>query len=755
MDKRREAALDYHSQGRPGKIEVVPTKPVNTARELSLAYSPGVAEPCLEIHKNPDDVFRYTARGNLVAVVSNGTAVLGLGNIGPMAAKPVMEGKGVLFKKFAGIDVFDIEVASEDPEEIIKFCQLLEPTVGGINLEDIGAPECFVIEQRLAETTDIPVFHDDQHGTAIIGGAALVNALEVTGKKIEDVRVVFSGAGASALATAAHIIKLGVDPENIFIADSQGVIYEGRKEVVNEYKARFARNTPFRTLADAMAGADVFIGLSVKGIVDADMVASMAKDPIIFALANPDPEITPEEVAEIRDDAIMATGRSDYPNQVNNVLGFPFIFRGALDVRARAINDEMKLAATHALAGLAREPVPEDVTRAYGGEEFEFGPEYLIPTPFDSRVLFYVAPAVAKAAMESGVARVELDLDEYRDRLRASLGPGREVMRGMVNRARRDPQRVVLIDGYNLQVIQAASQIVEEGIARPILIGRRGKLEEIGELHGISLDGVEMVHPVDDEETRHRYAAELYRMRLRKGLTEAEARSKMYQPQYYGSIMVHLGDADAMVGGIELHYAEMLRPALQILGRAEGVSRAAALYMLALPNRQLLFFADTAVNIDPDADALAEIAVLTAGFVEELGLKPRIAMISFSNFGSASHEETKKVRAAVKLVRERRPDLEVDGEMQADTAVNWSTLSTTYPFTELTGPANVLVFPTLTAANVSYKLLDELSDAEAIGPVLLGMSRPVNFLQRGATVDDVINLVTLACVDSQSRSAQN
>ncbi|MEE8148288.1 MAG: phosphate acyltransferase, partial [Longimicrobiales bacterium] len=436
-------------------------------------------------------------------------------------------------------------------------------------------------------------------------------------------------------------------------------------------------------------------------------------------------------------------------------LGFPFIFRGALDVRARAINDEMKLAATHALAGLAREPLPEDVTRAYGGEEFEFGREYLIPTPFDSRVLLYVAPAVAKAAMDSGVARVQLDLDEYRDRLRASLGPGREVMRGMVNRARRDPRRVVLIDGYNLQVIQACAQIVEEGIARPILIGRRGKLEAISELHGISLDGVEIVHPVDDEETRHRYAAELYRMRLRKGLTEAEARSKMYQPQYYGGIMVHLGDADAMVGGIELHYAEMLRPALQILGRAEGVSRAAALYMLALPNRQLLFFADTAVNIDPDADALAEIAVLTAGFVEELGLKPRIAMISFSNFGSASHEETKKVRAAVKLVRERRPDLEVDGEMQADTAVNWSTLSKTYPFTELTGPANVLVFPTLTAANVSYKLLDELSDAEAIGPVLLGMSRPVNFLQRGATVDDVINLVTLACVDSQSRSAQN
>ena len=692
MDARSKAALEYHTTGRPGKIEVIPTKALNTERELSLAYSPGVAAPCLAIRDEPDAVFKYTARGNLVAVVSNGTAVLGLGNIGPGASKPVMEGKGVLFKKFAGIDVFDLEVGSEDPEDVIRFCELLEPTVAGINLEDIRSPDCFIIEERL-QALDIPVFHDDQHGTAIIATAALLNALEITGKKASKVRVVFSGAGASAISTAELFTRMGVARDHLIFVDREGVIHAGRKKGMNEYKARFAVDTDRSTLAEAMDGADVFVGLSVRGVVTREMVASMAKRPIVFALANPDPEITPEEVAEVRDDAIMATGRSDYPNQVNNVLGFPFLFRGALDVRARAINHEMMSAATRALAELAKASVPQSVAAAYGGEVFEFGPEYLIPKPFDPRVLFYVAPAVAKAAMDSGVARVSIDVEQYEDGLKASLGPGGEVMRGLIDRARKRPMRVVLADGYNERVIRAAQEIVEEGIAVPVLVGREAKINDIVELHGLDLEGVEIVHPIVNDEVRHEYAEALYTSRERKGLTRAEARSRMYQPGYFAGMMVRQGDADAMVGGIESHYSELIRPALEVLGRAEGVRKVAAMYVVALRDRELLFFGDTAVNISPDADTLRDIALLTAGFVEKLGIRPRIAMLSFSNFGSVRHPEAEKVRQAVEHLKKLQPEMEIDGEMQADTALNTEILRSRYPFSDLKKAANVLIFP--------------------------------------------------------------
>jgi malate dehydrogenase (oxaloacetate-decarboxylating)(NADP+) len=755
MVDRRKEALDYHERGRPGKIEVVPTKSVATQHDLALAYSPGVAEPCREIHKNPDDVFRYTGRGNLVAVVSNGTAVLGLGNIGPLAAKPVMEGKGVLFKSFAGIDVFDIEVGSEDAQDVIRFCELLEPTVGGINLEDISAPECFVIERALKTALDIPVFHDDQHGTAIIAAAALINALEIAGKGIGDVRVVFSGAGASALSTVEHLQRLGVPKDHVLIVDTTGVLYRGREEGMNEYKEPFAVETDKRTLTEALEGADVFVGLSVKGLMTQEMVASMARDPIIFALANPDPEILPEEVAEVRDDAIMATGRSDYPNQVNNVLGFPFIFRGALDVRSRGINPEMMLAATHALADLARAEVPDAVRGAYEDSEISFGRDYLIPKPFDHRVLFHVAPAVAKAAMESGVARIELDLDEYRDRLRASLGPGREVMRWMTNRARRKPARVVFPEGHNDTVIRAAAQMVEDGMCRPVLLGRPPRLAEKAEMLGVSLNGIEIVYAAECEDRREEFAQKLFRKRGRKGLTAAEAEWNLYKPIYFAASMLEAGEVDALVSGIEANYAEALRPCLQVIGpKPGGTGRVAGLYMIAFPNRELLFFADTTVNIEPDAHALAEIAIQTAEFVQDLGIRPRIAMVSFSNFGSVAHDESRRVAAAVDIVRSMRPELEVDGEMQADTAVDADKLRKIYPFSYLEGAANVLVFSRLSAANSAYKLLDMLGGADVIGPVLLGMAKPVHILQRGCSLQDVVNLATVASVDSQARNEQ-
>jgi len=751
----KQDALDYHTMGgKPGKIEVVATKPMATQRELSLAYSPGVADPCLEIEKNPDDAYLYTAKGNLVAVVSNGTAVLGLGNIGALAGKPVMEGKGVLFKRFAGIDVFDIELDTEDPDEIIRTCQLLEPTFGGINLEDIKAPECFRIEQTLKETMSIPVFHDDQHGTAIIGAAGLLNALEVVGKKPEDVRVVFSGAGASALSSARHFMRLGVKHENMMMCDSKGVIFKGRTEGMNEYKDEWAVETEARSLDDAMNGADVFIGLSVAGMVSKEMVASMADNPIIFALANPTPEITPEEVAEVRSDAIMATGRSDYANQVNNVLGFPFIFRGALDVRARSVTPNMMVAATMALADLARQEVPESVILAYGGDPIEFGRDYIIPKPFDPRVLFYVSPAVAKAAMEDGVSRIELDLDEYRDRLKASLSPGMEVMQRMVSKARRNPKRVVLPDGFSDRILRAASNVVEEGVAVPIIIGKPDQIRARAEGLGIDLTGVEIVHPSDEEEKREQYAQAFYRRRLRRGLTLAEARDQMSRSLHFAGMMVREGDADAMVAGVESNYPETIRPALQVVGRAEGVRHAAGLYMIALPDKRLLFFADTTVNIDPDTDTLAEIALLAAGFVQDLGIEPRVAMLSFSNFGSAPHPFSDKMAKAVIRIKELAPGLEVDGEMQADAAVNYEILQNIYPFSTLKGPANVLVFPNLGAANTAYKLISQIGGAEAIGPILLGMRRPVHVLQRGGTVQDITNLITIASVDAAGRTAK-
>ncbi len=752
MAIRKQDALEYHTMGgRPGKIEVKPTKPLTTQRELSLAYSPGVAEPCLEIEKNPDDVYLYTAKGNLVAVVSNGTATLGLGDIGALACKPVMEGKGVLFKRFAGIDVFDIELNTKDPKEVIRACQLLEPTFGGINLEDIKAPECFEIEETLKATLQIPVFHDDQHGTAIISAAGLLNALDLVGKKLNEIKVVFSGAGASAISSARHFLRLGVRKENILMVDSKGVIYKGRTEGMNQYKEEWAVDTPARTLADAMQGADVFVGLSVAGMVTKEMVKSMAPNPIIFALANPVPEILPEEVYEVRQDAIVATGRSDYPNQVNNVLGFPFIFRGALDVRAKAITPNMMVAATRALAELARQEVPESVIMAYGGEPIEFGKDYIIPKPFDPRVLFYVSPAVAKAAMEDGVARLHLDLDEYRDRLKASLGPAMEVMQRMVGVARRAPKKVVLPDGMSPRIIRAAARVVAEGVAEPILVGNPARIQALAEQLGVDLAGVQIVHPAAEEDRREQYAQAFYQRRRRKGVTLAGARDQMVHSIYFAGMMVREGDADAMVAGIESAYPEVIRPALQVVGKAEGVNKVAGLYMVALPDRRLFFFADTTVNIEPDAETLAEIALLSAGFAREVGVEPRVAMLSFSNFGSARHPTSETVARAVQLIKAQAPDLEVDGEMQADSAVNYELIQEFYPFCDLKGPANVLVFPNLAAANTAYKLMGQIGGAEVIGPVLLGMYKPVHVLQRGSTVQDAVNLITIAVVDAIGR----
>ena len=751
MASRRTAALEYHEHGRPGKIAVVPTKPVGTQRDLSLAYTPGVAEPCREIAANPDDVFRYTARGNLVAVVSNGTAVLGLGHLGPLGAKPVMEGKGVLFKRFADIDVFDIEVASEDADEIVRFCEMLEPTVGGINLEDIAAPACFYIEEQLKAKLQIPVFHDDQHGTAIISGAALLNAIEVTGKRIEQVKVVFSGAGAAAIATAEHYVRLGVQRENVFMIDRHGVITKDRMAELDPYKARFAQETSARTLADAMQGADVFVGLSVAGVVSREMVASMAKEPIIFALANPDPEILPEDIQAVRSDAIIATGRTDYPNQVNNVLGFPFIFRGALDVRARSINEEMKMAATHALAELAKQDVPEAVAAAYGQTSFQFGRNYLIPKPFDPRVLLFVAPAVAEAAIRTGVARIEIDQASYRNRLEARLGRRREFMRDFILKAQRDPLRIVYPEGENDRIIRAAVQVVEEGIAKPMLLGRPARIKErAAQLH-VDLDGVEIIEHWMDLERREQYAQKLYGVRQRKGVTLERASEIMRDATYFACMMVREGDADGLIGGQEVAYPETIRPALEVVGTVANGSHVAGLYMM-VTQEDVLFFADTTVNIEPDAATLAEITLLAANFVRGLGIQPHCALLSFSNFGSARHPQSDKVKEAVRLAKIADPQLVVDGEMQADTAVVEAILQKSYPFSTLQEKANVLIFPDLNSANIAYKLLWRVGGAEAIGPILLGMDRPVHVLQRGSEAADIVNLTAIAVVDAQQRN---
>jgi malate dehydrogenase (oxaloacetate-decarboxylating)(NADP+) len=745
---RKQEALDYHSQGRRGKIEVVPSKPCQTQRDLSLAYTPGVADPCKEIHANPDDAYLYTAKGNLVAVVSNGTAVLGLGDIGALAGKPVMEGKGVLFKRFADIDVFDIELESHDPDDIIKAVKMLEPTFGGINLEDIKAPECFYIEETLKKTMGIPVFHDDQHGTAIISGAALLNALKVVGKKIDKVKVVFSGAGAAGIACAKFYESLGVRRENMLLVDTKGVVFKGRTDGMNPYKEYFAVDTEARTLADAMKGSDVFCGVSVKDIVSKEMVKSMADKPIVFAMANPDPEITYPDAIEARDDIIMATGRSDYPNQVNNVLGFPFIFRGTLDVRATAINDEMKVAAAHALAELTMEDVPDSVIRAYGGKRIEFGREYIIPKPFDPRVLIWEATAVAKAAMASGVARIPIqDFEAYKDALEARLGKSREVMRFFIHKAQRAPKRIVFPEGEEEKILRAANIITDEKIAQPILLGNQelihGKIDELG----LDLERVEIVDPSTSPKYEQ-YVDAYYAMRQRKGVTRPDAERQLKTKNVFGMMMVERGDADGLISGLTQQYPETVRPALQIIGKKEGVSKIAGLYMMVFKSHTL-FLADATVNIEPTAQDLAEITLLTAQKVREFDIEPRVAMLSFSNFGSANHPLVDKVQTAVQIVKKLDPTLIVDGEMQADTAVVPEILNELYPFSSLKGPANVLICPDLTSANIAYKLLARLGGATAIGPVLLGICKPVYLLVPGYEVSDIVNITALAVVEAQ------
>ncbi len=732
-----------------GKVSVVPTKPCRTQRDLSLAYTPGVAAPCLEIHEDPSKVYQYTSKGNLVAVISNGTAVLGLGNIGPAAGKPVMEGKGVLFKRFADIDVFDIELATEDPKEVIHACQLLEPTFGGINLEDIKAPECFEVEEELKRTLKIPVFHDDQHGTAIISGAALVNALEIVGKKIGEVKIVFSGAGASAIACADHYIRLGAKLENILMCDTKGVIYEGRTAGMNKYKEKFARRTEARTLADAMKGADVFLGLSGPDCVTPEMLLTMAERAIVFALANPDPEIPYDVAVATRSDIIMATGRSDFPNQVNNVLGFPFIFRGALDVRATAINDEMKMAASLALAELARQDVPDSVRRAYGVETMEFGPDYIIPKPFDSRVLTWVAPAVAKAAMESGVAQIQLDIDEYREQLERRLGKSQEIIRMIIHKAQRAPKRVVFPEGDQDKILRAAQILVDERIARPVLLGGVETIRRReNELH-LHFNGmVDIVDPVKSPKWDE-YVAEYMRLRQRKGVTWSEAPRAMTSRTRFGAMMVHFGDADCLIAGLTQHYPDTIRPALEIIPKKQGINKLSGMYMMISGKGQIYFLADTTVNIEPTADDLAEMAVMAASAVRSFGVEPRVAMLSFSNFGSTRHPLTEKVRLATEMVRKREPSLVVDGEMMADCAVT-PELIAEYPFSAIKGDANVLITPSLEAGNIAYKLLLRIGGCEAIGPILMGFSKPVHVLQRGAEVNDIVCMSALAVVEAQA-----
>ncbi|AUV82643.1 NADP-dependent malic enzyme [Salinigranum rubrum] len=742
-------AREYHRQDPPGKIEIATTKPTNTQRDLSLAYSPGVAAPCLDIDADANRAYEYTAKGNLVGVISNGSAVLGLGNIGAQASKPVMEGKGVLFKRFADIDVFDIELDLESPDDMIESISAMEPTFGGINLEDIKAPECFEIERRLREEMSIPVFHDDQHGTAIISGAALVNAAELVDKELSELKVVFSGAGASAIATARFYESLGATHENIVMCDSTGIITANRADDVNEFKREYAQDVPDGDLADAMEDADVFVGLSVGGIVSQEMVQSMADNPVVFAMANPDPEITYEDAKAARDDTvIMATGRSDYPNQVNNVLGFPFIFRGALDVRATEINEEMKLAAARALAELARQDVPDAVVKAYGDQPLQFGPDYVIPKPLDPRVLFEVAPAVAEAAVESGSARTELDTQEYVERLEARLGKSREMMRVVLNKAKSDPKVVALAEGTDEKMIRAAYQLEEQGIARPVLIGREERIQRTAQRLGLEFEP--SIADPRNGDWEH-YADRLYELRQRKGLTRSEAGELIRRDSnYFASVMVEEGDADAMLTGLTHHYPSALRPPLQVIGTAEDADYAAGVYLLTFRNR-VIFAADTTVNLDPTSEVLAEITKHTAELARSFNVEPTAALLSYSNFGSVDNEGTRKPREAVRMLHDDPAvDFPVDGEMQADTAVVEDILEGTYDFSELDDPANVLVFPNLEAGNIGYKLLQRLGGAEAIGPMLVGMAKPVHVLQRGDEVKDIVNLAGVAVVDAQN-----
>lgn len=756
-DLRREQALEYHSSGRPGKIEVVPTKEAKTQRDLSLAYSPGVADPCKEIAANTEDVYKYTAKGNLVAVITNGTAVLGLGDIGPEASKPVMEGKGVLFKIFADIDVFDIEINEKDPEKFVQIVKSLEPTFGGINLEDIKAPECFYIEQELKKQMNIPVMHDDQHGTAIISSAALLNALELQKKKIEKVKFVINGAGAAAMACIQLYVALGARYENFILFDKDGVLHEGRTDL-GPIREKFAVKKNDWTLQTAMKDADIFLGLSVGNVVTQEMVKSMAKNPIVFAMANPDPEITYEDATTVRKDIIMATGRTDYPNQVNNVLGFPYIFRGALDVRAKQINEAMKLAAVKALADLAKSPVPDIVNMAYNQHNMAFGPEYIIPKPLDPRLLSTVAPAVAKAAVESGVAQKTIaNWEAYTLELNKRLGLDNQLIRVIGNKARRDPKRLVFAEADNQKILKAASILYDDGIAYPILLGDPTKINRIAEENNIDLTDIPIIDPRSDEmEAKREFYSELFfQKRHRRGINKYESLKIMKDRNHFGCMMVETGDADAMLSGLTKNYAEAIRPALQIIGTEEGVKKIAGMYLL-LTKKGPLFLADTTVNFNPTAEELADITMMVAKEVRNFNLVPRIAMLSYSNFGSSDSPEARLVAEATKILKQRNPQLIVDGEMQGSLAFNKEILRDNYPFSELVDEdVNVLMFPNLTSGNVTYNLLKEVGGADAIGPILLGLKKPVHVLQLGSTVRSIINMALVAVVDAQLKCRIN
>ena len=755
-DGLREDALEYHASKPAGKITVVPTKPHGTQRELSLAYSPGVAYPCKEIESDPDSAYKYTSKGNLVAVVSNGTAVLGLGDIGALAGKPVMEGKGLLFKAFADIDVFDIEVDRTDVDEFVEAVKAIAPTFGGINLEDIKAPECFEIEKRLVAELEIPVMHDDQHGTAIISGAALLNGLEVVEKDIGSIKVVVSGAGASAISCAHHYIRLGVKPSNIILVDSTGIITKSRDEAgeLNQYKAQFALEIPDGDLAVAMHDADVFLGLSKGGIVSSEMVSKMADRPLIFALANPDPEISPEDVYSVREDAIVATGRSDYPNQINNVLGFPYIFRGALDVRSKEITEGMKMAATHAIAQLAKEPVPDDVAAAYGGEQLQFGPEYLIPKPFDARVLIWEASAVAEAAVNEGVARIpadEFDVERYREELESRLGLTRSIMRRVINIARKDRKKIVFSEGEDPTIIKAASQCIAEGICEPILLGQLERIEAVKEEMGLDFE-CETIDVRYDPRRRTTYADELHNLRGRKGLTREDAVRLLKSATYFAPMMVKMGDSDGYLGGVSHHYPDIVKPCLHTIGPDPDSHRIVGMYMMTV-NGQLMFIGDATINIYPDSRTLAEIAVQTAKVARRFGVKPKVAMLSFSNFGTSPELRTDRIEEAITIARELDPDLIIDGPMQADTALV-PDIQEEYPFMSFEGAANVLICPNLASANIAYKLLQRIAGAEMTGPILEGLSKPAHVLQRGDSVREVVHMAAICAVDAQRHARQ-
>lgn len=747
----REDALNYHSQGRPGKIEVIPTKPHSTQLDLSLAYSPGVAEPCLEIKDNADKVFSYTAKGNLVAVISNGTAVLGLGNIGALAGKPVMEGKGLLFKIFADVDVFDIEIDKENVQEFIEVVKAISPTFGGINLEDIKAPECFEIEEVLKKELDIPVFHDDQHGTAIISAAGLLNALELNGKKIEDIKVVVNGAGASAISCTKLYISLGVKPENVVMLDSRGALHVDRKDM-NKYKQQFATSRNVHTLEEALKDADVFLGLSVADVLTQKMLKSMAKDPIVFAMANPNPEISYEKAMEARKDLIFATGRSDYPNQINNVLGFPFIFRGALDVRATAINEEMKIAAVKALAELAKEDVPETVNRAYKSANLVFGREYIIPKPLDPRLITRVAPAVAKAAMESGVARTNIkDFEHYQDILRKRLGLENQLMREIRTKARQNPKRVVFGEAANYKVLKAAQELIHDNIAIPVFLGNREEINWVIEENHLDLGKVDVIDPrsKESEYLRNQFARRLYEKRQRKGLNFEEAVDLMYNPNYFGAMMVETGAADAFLSGFSSKYADVIRPAIQVAGTNNEQKHIAGMYIVQT-KKGPFFFADTTVNIQPETQTLVDTTLLTAKAVENFGIVPHIALVSYSNFGSNRAGSPSRAHEAVRILHENYPDLIVDGEMQANFAFNPELRNKKFPFTKLQDKeVNTIIFPNLSSGNIAYKMMQEIGGAEVIGPILLGIGKPIHILQLESSVREIVNMATIAVVDAQ------